>query len=1070
MKKCLSILMALVMLFTAVPVLAIEESNVTDCTTEGGLNFQERTEAYKTAMEYYDRMGSYGLNHKTETDYGTLVEYSVSRVTYITVNHISYIRYDGEQISVSQYAPNRDEENKMKYEKLEISSDGKIATITYPELKNTGTFVITVDLVNCTAKRDIIPYVKKEEPEKEPAEEITEPAVGGLCEGYFWVDEDTRPEATVRWEYSGGTLTISGTGDMHDFYFTWGGRVQHTTTIGKPWKEYYDKIKKVVIEEGVNSISRYAFVDCTNLEEVVIGDNVTIKTEAFKNLRNLEKITLGKNCTLGERAFINCTALQSVILTDGVVVNTGVFDSCYALDEINFEGPGISVSHYSFLHTPFYEKTDMVYVNNELLWMKNALELESFIIPEGTTRIGGFLFQYGKLKEITLPESMVEIGESAFRSSKLTKVSLNEGLKKIDEAAFSGSKLTEASLPERLEYIGKKAFRYTNITEVRINKNLTIEDGDPNDGGAFSDCDNLQYVTIEDGVQKIADGMFAECSKLESIVLPDSVKVIGNGAFKECYKLSGNPIGKGVEKIGNNAFESCNNILTADISHIEDVGEGVFKYCKSLEKVILNENMTKIPHSFFDGCIALCEVILPPNITSIENYAFRNTQSLTGEFKMPETVTNVGEWAFEGSGFSSVIVPDGVTEIGIGAFKNMKNLTKMSLPEGITKISPKAFEGSSNITEVIIPSTVNEIGYEAFNNCESLNKITIPENVSKIGYNAFSDCSKLESVTLPKNVTDIPAGLFKNCVSLKNAVVASENIISIGNEAFSGCSSLNEINLPDTVEVVGGYIFTNSGIYENPTYWEGGAMYVSNCVVAAKEGMACVKIKEGTIAIAPGAFENCNISEIHIPGSVKTIASSAFSRCGTKKFVLNEGIETIKGYAFSYCGVEEINLPDSLLLIESSAFSGCDKIKELVIPAKVDIRGTAFESFDSQLEKVTFKEGREEIDMYSRFGYHPKIKEVVLPDGLKKIDDSSFSNWENLEKIKIPDTVEEIGERAFSNCNRLTSISIPNVKVIGKEAFEGCDRLEKVTLGLNAEVADDAFVECPMLMNPVANN
>lgn len=1059
MKKLISLTLAVMMLCSSLTAFAEEAINTQ--------SVKERTEEYEKWLEKRTTMGE-TVQKTTETYYGTIVETSKLEMSTTGANvreYITYLRYDGAAVGLSQYAPDKDDLNKMKYEKLEISEDGKWATITYPELKNTGTFVTVIDLENCTAKKEIIPY--KEPTDKKPEETMEdEETASGMCEGYFWVDENSRPEATVSWEYSKGTLTIGGEGHMHDFYFTYGGRVQQTTTIGKPWKKYYDKIKKVVIKEGVNSVSRYAFVDCKNLEEVIIGDNVTINREAFDNLRNLEKLTLGKNCTLGERAFVYCTALKSVTLTEGTEVNTGVFANCSALGDISFEGSGISIANSAFTNTPLYDKIDTIYVNNELLWIKNAREITSYTIPEGTTRIGGFLFQHGKIEEIILPESMVEIGKAAFKMSDLRSITLNEGLKKIDAEAFYASKLGGVSLPESLEYVGKKAFRYTYITDVIIRKNLTVEDGDKNDGGAFSDCDNLQYVTIEDGVQRIANGMFADCYRLENITLPDSVKVIGAQAFEGCYRLPEGIIGKGLVEIGSYALSSCNGIITADISHVEKVGEGVFDNCKSLEKVVLNENMTKIPHSFFDGCTKLKEVVLPKNITAIENYAFRGTESLTGEFVIPESVTSVGEWAFEGSGFSGIVFPESVAEVGIGALRNMKSLTKVALSESITKIPPKAFEGATMLATVNIPPTVTEIGYEAFCGCESLNEISLPGAVSQIGYNAFKDCKKLESITLPEGVSGIPAGLFKNCVSLKNVDVTSENITDIGNEAFFGCEKLNEIKLPDTVLKVGRYIFTNSGIYNNPIYWEDGIMYVSGCVVAVSAGGDCVKIKEGTRAIAPNAFGDCNIPEIHVPGSVKTIGTSAFEKSGTKKFVLNEGTEIIEGYAFSYCGVETINLPDSLLRIATSAFSGCDKIKELVIPAKVDIRPMAFESHNACLEKLVFKEGREEIDPYSEFGYHCTVKEVVLPDGLKKIGDIAFSGWKNLEKIKIPDTVTEIGERAFSDCDKLISISIPKVETIGKGAFKGCDRLEKVTLGENAVIAEEAFSECPVLVTP----
>ncbi len=321
----------------------------------------EKTKAYDKAMANF--YGERRIVNKIETDYGTIVKWDHIGVYSHTdgkdyENYLEYVKYDGTTIDLASYIPNADDINKMPYEKIEINSN--VAKITYPEIKNAGTFVITVDLVNCTAKREIIPYAEKSEPAEEPTEDdgVTE---SGLCEGYFWVDESSRPEATVTWEYSCGTLTISGTGDMHDFYYSYGGRKIYTTTIGKPWKEHYDKIEKVVIEECVNSVSRFAFEDCKNLKEVVIADNVTVGQGALKNLKNLEKVTLGKNCTLERNAFTACTSLMEITLPEGTKVCEDAFNHCYSLKTVTSEGENISIDENAFNDCPLLERKTKAY-------------------------------------------------------------------------------------------------------------------------------------------------------------------------------------------------------------------------------------------------------------------------------------------------------------------------------------------------------------------------------------------------------------------------------------------------------------------------------------------------------------------------------------------------------------------------------------------------------------------------------------------------------------------------------------------------------------------------------------
>lgn len=331
----------------------LDLESVEAVVVHGDRKYRETSEEYKKALSKFTGY-EYQITNKTETDYGTIVEWKHESFFSLSdendyENYLLYIKYDGTTLDLASYIPNADVLNKMLYEKMEIN--GNEAIITYPEIKNAGTFIVTVDLENCTAKREIIPYEEKEEATEEATEDDGIIA-SGLCEGYFWWG-DNRPEATVAWEYKNGTLTISGTGDMHDFYYTWGGRKTSTTTLGKPWEEYYDKIEKVVIEEGVNSVSRYAFVDCKNIKEVVVADNVTIGREAFKNLKNLEKVTLGKNCTLERNAFITCTSLQEITIPEGTKVGEGAFSHCYALKSVTYEGENISVDETAFSDCPW---------------------------------------------------------------------------------------------------------------------------------------------------------------------------------------------------------------------------------------------------------------------------------------------------------------------------------------------------------------------------------------------------------------------------------------------------------------------------------------------------------------------------------------------------------------------------------------------------------------------------------------------------------------------------------------------------------------------------------------------
>ena len=171
----------------------------------------------------------------------------------------------------------------------------------------------------------------------------------------------------------------------------------------------------------------------------------------------------------------------------------------------------------------------------------------------------------------------------------------------------------------------------------------------------------------------------------------------------------------------------------------------------------------------------------------IENGVLRDYKGPGGDVTIPEGVTEIERWAFDGcTGLTSVTIPEGVTEIGYRAFYGCTGLTSVTIPEGVTKIGESAFEGCTGLTSVTIPAGVTEIGGGAFYDCTGLTSVTIPAGVKEIGSEAFKGCHKLADaqgmvvfrgilfdytgpggdVTIPAGVTEISGGAFEDCTGL----------------------------------------------------------------------------------------------------------------------------------------------------------------------------------------------------------------------------------------------------------------------------------------------------------------
>lgn len=110
-----------------------------------------------------------------------------------------------------------------------------------------------------------------------------------------------------------GTLTISGTGEMYDFYYDNG-------VWTNPWMSYAGDIKKVLIKQGVTGIGEWAFGYCRNLFSITLPESVTsIGDRAFYNCSSLTSIILPESLTsIGDWAFYNCSTLTSITIPEGV--------------------------------------------------------------------------------------------------------------------------------------------------------------------------------------------------------------------------------------------------------------------------------------------------------------------------------------------------------------------------------------------------------------------------------------------------------------------------------------------------------------------------------------------------------------------------------------------------------------------------------------------------------------------------------------------------------------------------------------------------------------------------------
>lgn len=87
-----------------------------------------------------------------------------------------------------------------------------------------------------------------------------------------------------------------------------------------------------------------------------------------------------------------------------------------------------------------------------------------------------------------------------------------------------------------------------------------------------------------------------------------------------------------------------------------------------------------------------------------------------GEYKIPNSVTEIGDYAFSGcTGLTSIEIPNSVTKIDLYAFSGCSGLTSIEIPDSVTEIGGDAFCRCTNLTEIHIHNENPDIIKASFN-------------------------------------------------------------------------------------------------------------------------------------------------------------------------------------------------------------------------------------------------------------------------------------------------------------------------------------------------------------------
>lgn len=607
-------------------------------------------------------------------------------------------------------------------------------------------------------------------------------------------------------------------------------------------------------------------------------------------------------------------------------------------------------------------------------------------------------------------------------------------------------------------------------------------------------------------------------NQAESLYILSNVTGIAEGAFDGCVKVklidikeSATPL----ETEGNTFQNISQNASSLKLICNRNFTSGAFRGNTILTEVELGGQLpylTEISNACFMECTNLAKVDLSKatNLKTIGNLAFEFCTKLTS-INIPNTVTEIGEWAFLGTGLTSITIPNSVTKIRKLTFSRCQSLISVTIPNSVTEIEDEAFASCYKLPNITIPESVRTIGHSAFMYCDKLTKVTIPSSVTTININAFAHCSNLtEAVILgdpwmgtnafPDGTKVIRAGIsYENWLasySDKTAVtelyipgdnVANHASITTDNLALQ-FPNVKKVTFSPYVTAIGKYLFYNSATLETVVF-EGDPVALGQASFKSCSKLATIgKVK----SVAQASFENCtslksieitnddnientaftkcsSLESVTLPSNLTEIAINAFGQCTALKEVsFPNSVETIKSFAFNTCtALEKVTFRKNVKEISNSAFNGCTALKKVTFMLSEDIVAANYTATSNLATRFPYAESFtlgsiENIGDYA-FAGSSALKTISSATSIKSIGTGAFANCTNLSYVPYSywiSTLKTLGANAFENCKSLTEFYVSDqITELKANTFKDCTGLKIMTLGTRLATIDQSAAE-----------
>lgn len=268
------------------------------------------------------------------------------------------------------------------------------------------------------------------------------------------------------------------------------------------------------------------------------------------------------------------------------------------------------------------------------------------------------------------------------------------------------------------------------------------------------------------------------------------------------------------------------------------------------------------------------------------------------------------------------------------------------------------------ITTLIVNEGITEIGNYNFYNCTALKNVSLPSTLTsldgiglgvgsnKVGYGCFQACTALESITLPGNLTTIEDYVFAGCTSLKQIVIP-DSVTSLGDYAFLDCTSLNTVTFGDGLTSTGSYAFYQAGVKK--INWGANITAISDWSFYGC-GMTAIELPEQITSVGTRGLANCYfLSSITVNNANTTFSGDSCNGSNQTVTIYGHSGSTAEEFAskyeYEFVSIDACNHPTTheVIALEATCTETgilqnvCDNCNAVVSESTINANGHSYE-------------------------------------------------------------------------------------------------------------------------------